>query len=132
MCTVHDSSGSPRAAAVATEIDSARRASALAAGALLLFGALLGVPLSAWLQRASEPMSWKALLTIACMLGSFASSAAVWRAESRLAAIAGLAVMLASIARVGAPADWTGYSFLMIAGTFVLIVPVLHASLTLK
>jgi hypothetical protein len=109
-----------------------RTAATLASLALLVFAGCSAVPLAAWLQRAADPFSWKAGVTASAMLGTIWASAIVWRRESRLAAVAGIIMMWASLTRIGPPEQWTAYSFLLIAGTLVLSMPVVHAALALR
>ena len=90
------------------------------------------MPLAIWLQRAPNPYVWKSLVTLGAMAGGVVASGAVWRTESRWAAAFGAVVMLGSLVRVGMPAEWSGFSFLLIAGTFVLLMPVVHAVLSLR
>jgi hypothetical protein len=40
--------------------------------------------------------------------------------------------MLGSLARIGGPADWTWVSFALVAVTFVLLMPLVHAAMTLR
>ena len=40
--------------------------------------------------------------------------------------------MLASLARIGPPGDWTWVSFALVAVTFVLLMPLVHAAIVLR
>jgi hypothetical protein len=44
----------------------------------------------------------------------------------------GIGVMLASLLRIGPPADWTWVSFALVAITFVLLMPLVHAAIVLR
>ncbi|NOU30855.1 MAG: hypothetical protein HOO96_23405 [Polyangiaceae bacterium] len=109
-----------------------QQAGTVASIALLLFGGLSAFALVVWFRTSAEPLSWKAMLTGVVALGSFGASAMLWTSPKRVAAVLGLVLMLASLARVGAPADWTGYSFVLVAITAVLMMPVVHAALVLR
>ncbi|WP_394828386.1 hypothetical protein [Pendulispora albinea] len=95
--------------------------------ALLAYSTLTAVALAAWFARAIQPWTWNSVLaTVSCVLG-VVSSAIVWCFPSRLALIAGMAVMLSSLLRVGPLQDWTWVSFTMLVVTTLLLVPLVHA-----
>ena len=100
--------------------------------ALLAFSALTGFALVGWFYRAETPWSWKSVLAVGCALLAITTSALVWRAPTRMHAIMGIGVMLFSLARIGPPADWTWVSFALVAVTFVLLMPLVHAAIVLR
>ncbi len=100
--------------------------------ALLLFAALSAIALVGWFHGNTQPWNWKSLLTIACAGLAVTTSALQWRAPSRGHAIMGIVVMLASLARIGAPHDWTWVSFTLVAITFLLMLPLVQAAITLR
>jgi hypothetical protein len=109
-----------------------RRAALLASLALLCFSALTAFALIGWFQGNLVPWSWKSLLTVGCTLLAIMTSALVWSTPSRGHAVMGIVIMLASLARVGAPAEWTWVSFALVAVTLVLLMPLVHAALVLR
>jgi hypothetical protein len=109
-----------------------RRAAAIASIALLLFSALTAFVLVAWFRHNPAPWNWKSALAVVCASVAVATSALVWRTPSRLLAIVGIGVMLASLARVGLPAHWTWVSFALVAATLVLLMPLVHAAIVLR
>lgn len=109
-----------------------RRAAFIASLALLAFGALTTLALVGWWRQSETPWNWKGILTAACAVFAVANSAAMWRAPTRLYAFVGIGVMLLSLARIGPPADWTWASFALVAVTFVLLMPLVHAAIVLQ
>ena len=109
-----------------------RRAALLASIALLCFSALTGFALVGWFYRNPQPWTWKSVLTACCALGGIMASALVWRAPSRAYAMLGVLVMLLSLLRIGSPAEWTWASFVLVALTFVLLMPLVHAAIVLR
>lgn len=109
-----------------------RRAALLASIALLCFGALTTIALIGWFQQSDVTWSWKSVLTLGCSILAVTTSALVWRAPTRTHAIMGIAVMLFSLVRIGLPGDWTWRSFALVAGTFVLMMPLVHAAIVLR
>lgn len=109
-----------------------RRAALLASVALLCFSALTGFALVGWFHRSEFPWTWKGLLAIACAILAVTMSALLWRAPTRMHAVMGIGVMLFSLLRIGAPGDWTWVSFALVAITFVLLMPLVHAVIVLR
>lgn len=109
-----------------------RRAALIASMALLFFSALTAFALVGWFHRNPVPWNWKSLLAVGCAVLAVTTSALVWRAPSRGYAILGILVMLASLARIGPPAEWTWVSFALVAVTFVLLMPLVHAAIVLR
>jgi hypothetical protein len=109
-----------------------KRAAFLASIALLAFSALTGFALIGWFYRSEVPWSWKSVLAIGCALLGVATSALLWRTPSRLHAVMGIGVMLFSLLRVGPPHDWTWVSFALVALTFLLLMPLVHAAIVLR
>lgn len=114
------------------EDQAGRRAALIASIALLFFGALTAFALVGWFHRNDAPWSWKSLLAVGCSVLAVTTSALVWRAPTRTHAILGIVVMLASLARIGSPAEWTWVSFALVAMTFVLLMPLVHAAIVLR
>ena len=109
------------------------RASFIASMALLAFSALTGVALVGWfLDARTMPWSWKSVLAAGCAVLAVTTSALVWRAPSRGHAILGIVVMLASLARIGPPNEWPWVCFALVAITFVLLMPLVHAAIVLR
>jgi hypothetical protein len=108
-----------------------RRAALLASIALLLFSALTAFALVGWFARADVAWSWKSVLAFGCAILAVTTSALVWRAPTRMHAIMGIAVMVFSLLRIGPPDDWTWVSFALVAITFVLLMPLVHAVIVL-
>lgn len=109
-----------------------RRAALIASMALLFFSALTTFALIGWFKGNPVPWSWKSLLAVGCAVLSVTTSALVWSAPSRGHAILGIVIMLASLARIGPPGDWTWVSFALVAVTFVLLMPLVHAAIVLR
>jgi hypothetical protein len=100
--------------------------------ALLFFSALTAFALVGWFRIYPALWNWKSLLAAACSLMAVTTSALVWRSPSRGHAILGIVVMLVSLARIGPPAEWTWVSFALVAVTFVLLMPLVHAAIVLR
>lgn len=109
-----------------------RRAALIASIALLFFSALTAFALVGWFYRTDAPWNWKSVLAAGCALLAVTTSALVWRTPSRGHAILGIVVMLASLVRIGAPNEWTWVSFALVAVTFVLLMPLVHAAIVLR
>lgn len=109
-----------------------RRAALFASIALLSFSALTGFALIGWFYRAEMPWNWKSVLAVGCAVLAVTTSALVWRAPTRMHAIMGIAVMLFSLLRIGPPGDWTWVSFALVAVTFILLMPLVHAAIVLR
>lgn len=100
--------------------------------ALLAFSAFTTIALIGWFHDNPSPWGWKSLLAMACAGLGVTASALMWRVPSRGNAIMGIVVMLISLARIGAPGDWTWVSFTLVALTFVLLMPLVHAAIVLR
>ncbi|AKV00896.1 hypothetical protein AKJ09_07559 [Labilithrix luteola] len=100
--------------------------------ALLAFSALTALAIVSWLHRGPAVWTWKGVLAAGCAVLAVTTSALVWRLPSRTHAVIGIAIMLASLARVGAPSEWTWVSFALVAVTFVLLMPLVHAAIVLR
>jgi hypothetical protein len=109
-----------------------RRAALYASLALLFFSALTAFALVLWFQRNPWPWNWKSVLAVGCAALAVTTSALVWRSPSRGHAVLGILIMLASLARIGLPGDWTWVSFALVAVTFVLLMPLVHAAIVLR
>lgn len=109
-----------------------RRAALIASLALLSFSALTSFALVGWFYRNPAPWNWKSALAVMCVTLSVTTSALVWRSPSRAHAIMGIMIMLASLARIGPPSEWTWVSFALVAVTFVLLMPLVHAAIVLR
>jgi hypothetical protein len=116
----------------AVDDKASKRAALIASIALLFFGALTAFALVGWFHNNPAPWNWKSVLAVGCSGLSIMTSAIVWRAPSRPFAIFGIFIMLASLARIGAPADWTWVSFALVAVTFVLLMPLVHAAIVFR
>jgi len=104
----------------------------IASIALLFFSALTAFALIAWFKGNPVPWNWKSLLAVGCAVLAVTTSALVWSTPSRGHAILGIVIMLASLARIGPPGEWTWVSFALVAGTFVLLMPLVHAAIVLR
>ncbi len=100
--------------------------------ALLFFSALTTIALVGWFERSLAPWNWKATLAMLCTVFAVTTSGLVWRAPSRGYALLGIAVMLVSLVRIGPPTEWTWVSFALVAVTFVLLMPLVHAAIVLR
>lgn len=111
----------------------AKRAITVASLSLLVFSALTSLALIAWIQRNhGAPWTWKSVLTLLCIVASVATSAVLWRAPSRVGAVAGIVIMVLSLIRIGPPNAWTWVSFSLVAITMLLLIPVVHAAMVLR
>ena len=104
----------------------------IASLALLFFSALTALALVGWFRLNPAVWSWKSLLALGCALMAVTTSALVWRSPSRGHAILGIGIMLVSLARIGPPGEWTWVSFALVAITFVLLMPLVHAAIVLR
>jgi len=109
-----------------------KRAALLASLALLFFSALTAIAVLGWLRGNPAPWNWKSLLAVGCAAVATTASALVWSAPSRGYAVVGIVAMLASLARIGPPGEWTWASFALVAGTFVLLMPLVRAAIVLR
>lgn len=100
--------------------------------ALLLYGGLSAFALIVWFRASGSPNNWRAMLTMLGAVGSFGTSALLWREPSKPVAAAAIVVMLASVGRIGSPDQWTGFSFSLVAITAILLVPVINAFLSAR
>jgi hypothetical protein len=100
--------------------------------ALLFFSALSAFALVGWFYRNPVPWNWKSVLAVGCAVLAVTTSALVWRSPSRGHAVLGIVVMLASLARIGPPGEWTWVSFALVAVTFVLLMPLVHAAIVFR
>ena len=103
-----------------------------AAIALLVWSALTVVALAAWFAQPHAGLTWKSLVAGVCALFGLAASLLIWRVPSRGNAVLGILVMLASLLRIGGPSEWSWVSFALVAVTFVLLMPLVHAAMTLR
>jgi hypothetical protein len=108
-----------------------RRAAVMASMTLLCFSALTAFALVGWFRGSAAPWTWKSVLATGCAALAVAASALLWSAPSRGNAVLGIVIMVASLARIGPPGDWTWVSFALVAGTFVLLMPLVHAAIVL-
>jgi hypothetical protein len=98
---------------------------------LLAYSTLTAIALAAWFTRAPDPWTWKSEVAVAsCILG-VVTSAVVWRFPSRATLIMGIAVILLSLVRVGGFDEWSWVTFIMLAVTVLLLVPLVHAMVLL-
>jgi hypothetical protein len=113
-------------------LDEERKIAAGAAASLLVFSALTTVALFAWLSRAPEPWSWRAIIATFTAIFGLTSSALIWRIPSRVTCWLGVLVMAFSLVRIGPPDDWTWVSFTLLMITVLLMIPLVHAALVLR
>jgi hypothetical protein len=109
-----------------------RKAALFASMALLFFSALTAFVLVLWFHRYPAAWNWKSVLAAGCAVLAVTTSALVWRTPSRGHAVLGIVIMLASLARIGPPGEWTWVSFALVAITFVLLMPLVHAAIVLR
>ncbi len=116
------------------EDQAASKAVTGAAISLLVWSAATAVALAVWFKHGfgGGAVSWKSMTAAACALFGILTSLVLWKSPSRGNAVLGILVMLASLARIGGPADWTWVSFALVAVTFVLLMPLVHAAMTLR
>lgn len=100
--------------------------------ALLCFSALTSFAFVGWVHTTGSPWGWKGLLAGSCAALAVVVSALIWWRPSRANVILGIVVMLGSLARVGGPHAWTWVSFALIAVTFLLLMPLVHAAIVLR
>ncbi len=101
--------------------------------ALMFFSALTTFALIGWFKGAGGAVwTWKSVLTLGCTIVAAAASGLVWSAPSRRHAFLGIGVMLFSLLRIGGPSGWTWVSFAIVAMTFVLLMPLVHAAMVLR
>ena len=110
----------------------AKRAALFGSLSLLVFTSLTAFALVGWFYRASVPFTWKSVLAMGCAALGGATSMNLWRAPTRSHAFMGIGVMIFSLARIGPPTDWTWVSFALVAITFVLLMPLVHAAIVLR
>ena len=103
-----------------------------AALSLLGFSLFTTLVLAAWFKSVDEPWGWKSVVAIFCAALGLTTSVLVWRAPSRTHVLAGLAVMLLSLARVGGPGGWGWVSFALLVITLALTIPVVRAAIVLR
>lgn len=110
-----------------------KRASLMASVALLAFTALTSVALVGWFQQEPEELwTYKSIVALVAALGAVTMSALVWQTPTRRYVHIGAAIMIVSLARIGPPNEWTSKSLVLVAVTFALVLPLIHASSVLK
>lgn len=114
------------------EDQAASKAVTGAAISLLIWSAATAVALAVWFSKDPSGVTWKSLTAAAAALFGIVASFNLWKSPTRGNAVLGIVVMLASLARIGGPADWTWVSFALVAVTFVLLMPLVHAAMTLR
>lgn len=114
------------------EDQAASKAVTGAAISLLVWSSATFVALGVWFSSHPGGVTWKSLTAAAAALFGVIASLTLWKSPTRGNAILGILVMLASLARIGGPADWTWVSFALVAVTFVLLMPLVHAAMTLR
>lgn len=112
------------------EDQAASKAVTGAAIALLVWSGGTAVALASWFSVAG--LTWKSFVAGVCSLFGVIASFLLWKSPSRASAVVGILVMLGSLARIGVPAEWTWVSFALVAVTFVLLMPLVHAAMTLR
>ena len=108
------------------------RAALLASISLLVFSCLTSFALVGWFYRADVAFTWKSVLTAGCMLLGGTTSMLMWRSPSRTHAFMGIGGMVFSLLRIGTPGEWTWVSFALVAITFILLMPLVHAAIVLR
>ncbi len=103
-----------------------------AAISLLVWSGATFAALAVWFSKDPTGLSWKSLTAGATALFGIIASFVLWKSPSRGNAVIGIVVMLVSLARIGGPTDWTWVSFALVAVTFVLLMPLVHAAMTLR
>ena len=109
----------------------ASRASFLASASLLAFTSLTTFALVGWFFQPGVTLTWKSMLALGCMGLGATTSMLMWRSPSRTHAFMGSGVLVFSLVRIGPPGDWTWVSFALVAITFLLLMPVVHAAIVL-
>ncbi len=108
------------------------RASIGASLALLAFAGLTMLAVLAWFARAADPWSWRAAVAVMSAVLGVTTSALVWFTPSRNYVLGGMLVMVLSLIRLGPPGEWSWVSLTLLAGTTLLMVPLVHAAIVIK
>ncbi|CAN5808372.1 hypothetical protein BH09MYX1_BH09MYX1_06510 [soil metagenome] len=96
--------------------------------ALIAFAALTALALVAWFVSVEDAWTWKSLVAMSGVLFALTVAVLLWRAPTRDHAVGGLVVLAASLARVGAPADWNGNTATLFILTFAAAAPLAYAA----
>ncbi len=114
------------------EDQAASKAVTGAAVSLLIWSAATFAALGVWFAKDPAGITWKSLTAAIAALFGVIASLTLWKSPTRGNAVLGIIVMLASLARIGGPSGWTWVSFALVAVTFVLLMPLVHAAMTLR
>lgn len=104
-----------------------KRIATAAAIALMAFAALTSLNLVAFFVVVPEPWTWKSLVAMASVGFAVVVGVLLWRIPTRDHAVGGALVLLASLVRIGAPADWNGSTAALVLLTSVAAVPIVFA-----
>jgi hypothetical protein len=104
-----------------------RRIARWAAIALLVHSLMLCAGLVALFAQSAAPWSWRTLLSLMAVTFSLTTGALVWRAPTRSHVLAGLAVLLLGLLRVGPVESWGAATYAIVIVTAILIVPLARA-----
>ncbi len=91
---------------------------------MLVHAATMTIGLVAW-ARSEQLASWRVLVTMLCVPASLAMSAWLWMRPSRLAGLGATVVLLASLARLGAPSHWGGFGYGLLVATVLFSIPLI-------
>jgi hypothetical protein len=98
---------------------------------LVAFTFLTLVTLTAWFGRSPEPWGFASFVALLGALLGIGATVLFWRQPTREYALGGLAALAISLVRVGLPTSWTPTSFVLIAITAVLAVPLAQVVIVL-
>jgi len=98
---------------------------------MLVLAALTTIFVLVYFIVRPEPWTWGALVAIATIPFSLVCAALLWRAPTRENAGASLLVLAFSLVRVGLPAEWHTSTYVLVAITVAITVPVVWAARTL-
>jgi hypothetical protein len=99
--------------------------------ALLVFNVLTAAALIAWFATQDQPWGFSSFVALLAALLGAGATFLFWRRPTRDHAIAGAAVILFSLVRLGAPGGWTFASAVVILVTGLLATPVVQAAFLL-
>jgi len=99
-----------------------------AAAAMLALAAVTLLSVLAYFASVKDPWTWRALVAIATIPFALLCGWLVWRTPTRENAGASLLVVAFSLARVGFPGEWTTATYVLMALTIAVAVPVAWAA----
>jgi len=102
-----------------------------AAIAMLVLAGLTSIGIAAYFAKTPDPWTWRSLVALATIPFSLVCAGLLYRWPTRENAGAALLVVGFSLVRIGLPDEWTTATYVIMAITALVAVPVAWAARTL-